>query len=680
MRKKLLSILICLCLVLTLLPTVAIPAAAANISGTITLDSDWNDDDVISSDVTITGSADAANPVVITVNGTVTVNACITVSSGYVTFTGGTLQRGSSNTGKLLDVSDDGTVNLGAITIDGNNVEATSEAILVEGSSNTATLNIGSEAVIKNCNRNGNGAAIYIADNGTLNMTGGSITDNTAGVDGVVHMVSGTFNMTGGSITGNTAGTNGGGVYVYGGIFNVGGKAVVSSNKAGATGSETASNVYLPKVSGVQKTLTISSALTTGASIGVTTETAPNATTSVTITGSNDADYSGYFHSDNASYSIVNDAANPDAQVVKLALPSTTPAATTTTVAKTAATQASVDFTLTNTPAYADSQTWKVYSGSTGDTQASGVTVSNVGNTLTLAHASDIPAETYYVAVTETGKAESARLTLAVSAYVAPSSSGSSSPTYSITNGTTSTANGSVTLDKTNATSGSTVKITPKAKDGYEVDTITVKDANGKTIDVTKNADGTFSFKMPSGKVTVEATFKKIVTEAPWVNPFGDVSESDWFYDAVEYANENGLFAGTGADTFSPSAPMTREMLWTVLGRLDGQTMTGSDVFDAAKDWATEKGITDGSNPNGEITREQLVTILWRYAGSPAPTGNLDGFSDADSVADYAKLAMAWAVENGIVSGSIGALMPTNPATRGQVAAIVMRYAQSAEK
>lgn len=108
--------------------------------------------------------------------------------------------------------------------------------------------------------------------------------------------------------------------------------------------------------------------------------------------------------------------------------------------------------------------------------------------------------------------------------------------------------------------------------------------------------------------------------------------------------------------------------------------MTGSDVFDAAKDWATEKGITDGSNPNGEITREQLVTILWRYAGSPAPTGNLDGFSDADSVADYAKLAMAWAVENGIVSGSNGALMPTNPATRGQVAAIVMRYAQSAEK
>lgn len=257
---------------------------------------------------------------------------------------------------------------------------------------------------------------------------------------------------------------------------------------------------------------------------------------------------------------------------------------------------------------------------------------------------------------------------------------GSYTPTYSITNGTTSTANGSVTLDKTNATSGSTVKITPKAKDGYEVDTITVKDANGKAIAVTKNADGTFSFKMPSGKVTVESTFKEIVTEAPWVNPFGDVSESDWFYSAVKYANENGLFAGTGADTFSPSAPMTREMLWTVLGRLDGQTMTGSDVFDAAKDWATEKGITDGSNPNGEITREQLVTILWRYAGSPAPTGNLDGFSDADSVADYAKLAMAWAVENGIVSGSNGALMPTNPATRGQVAAIVMRYAQSAEK
>ena len=222
------------------------------------------------------------------------------------------------------------------------------------------------------------------------------------------------------------------------------------------------------------------------------------------------------------------------------------------------------------------------------------------------------------------------------------------------------------------------MKITPKANDGYEVDTITVKDASGKAVTVTKNTDGTFRFTMPSGKVTVTATFKKI--ETPWVNPFTDVAEGDTFYDAIRYANENGLFEGTSATTFSPNAPMTRAMLWTVLGRLDGQILSGSGVFDRAKAWATGSGITDGSNPSGLISRQQLITILWRYAGSPAPSSNLDGFSDANSVADYAKTAMAWAVKNGIIGGNNGKLMPSGNATRGQVAAIAMRYAQKIAK
>lgn len=160
----------------------------------------------------------------------------------------------------------------------------------------------------------------------------------------------------------------------------------------------------------------------------------------------------------------------------------------------------------------------------------------------------------------------------------------------------------------------------------------------------------------------------------PWINPFSDVSESDWFYSAVEYVTENGLFTGTSATTFSPGSPMTRAMLWTVLGRLDGQPLYGSGVYDAARDWAMRAGITDGTNPDANISREQIVTILWRYAGSPKAGGDLGRFSDSGKVSGYAVEAMAWAVENGIITGADGALMPQGNATRAQVAAILQRF------
>jgi len=159
-----------------------------------------------------------------------------------------------------------------------------------------------------------------------------------------------------------------------------------------------------------------------------------------------------------------------------------------------------------------------------------------------------------------------------------------------------------------------------------------------------------------------------------WDNPFKDVEKKDWFYSAVEYANKNGLFAGTGTSTFSPHSSMTRAMLWTVLGRMDGQSLSGSGVYDAARSWAMNAGISDGTNPYRNITKEQMVAILWRYAGYPQADGDLSKFSDADQVSDYAKDAMAWAVEKGIVAGSNGALMPKDPVTRAQVAAILQRF------
>ena len=167
---------------------------------------------------------------------------------------------------------------------------------------------------------------------------------------------------------------------------------------------------------------------------------------------------------------------------------------------------------------------------------------------------------------------------------------------------------------------------------------------------------------------------------ALWVNPFTDVAESDWFYGAVEFAHRNGLFAGTGSNTFSPNSPMTRAMLWTVLARLDGQALSGSNVFDAARNWAMSAGITDGTNPKNSITREQMITILWKYAGSPKSSGDLSKFSDTDSVASYAEDAMAWALEHGIIAGSNGALMPKGNATRAQVAAILQKFIKEAAK
>jgi len=166
----------------------------------------------------------------------------------------------------------------------------------------------------------------------------------------------------------------------------------------------------------------------------------------------------------------------------------------------------------------------------------------------------------------------------------------------------------------------------------------------------------------------------------PWVNPFSDVNKNDWFYSAVEFVNRNSLFLGTSDTNFSPDSPMTRAMLWTVLGRLNGSSFSGSDAFNSARIWAMGAGITDGTNPDANITREQVVTILWRYAGSPKVGGNLSKFSDAGSVASYATDAMAWAVENGIIEGANGALIPQDNATRAQVAAILQRFVQKIAK
>ena len=188
-----------------------------------------------------------------------------------------------------------------------------------------------------------------------------------------------------------------------------------------------------------------------------------------------------------------------------------------------------------------------------------------------------------------------------------------------------------------------------------------------------------------------------------WNNPFKDVAGGDWFYEGVKFVHQSGLFNGTAADTFSPNAPMTRGMLVSVLWRLDGKTApkaacTFTDVdtkayYADAVAWAAENGVVNGIGesrfaPEGEVTREQIAAILSRYAESKnvdtSKRAGLASFPDAGKVSTYAKDAMAWAVENGLVNGikngSETTLAPQGTATRAQVAAILARYVQNIAK
>ena len=238
-------------------------------------------------------------------------------------------------------------------------------------------------------------------------------------------------------------------------------------------------------------------------------------------------------------------------------------------------------------------------------------------------------------------------------------------------------SNGKVSLDKSTAKKGDTVTVTVTPDAGYQLDKLTITDAKGKTVDVTKKSDGKYTFTMPDSKVTITPTFSKIEDTKPSKNGFDDVASSDWFADAVKYVADKGLMNGTDDNQFSPNDTTTRGMLMTVLARYAGEDTTGGATwYEKGMNWAKAKGVSDGTNPNADITREQLVTMMYRYAGSPKADGKLDSFSDAASVSTYAADAMQWAVANGIVNGSNGKLNPQNNATRTEVAAILMRFCE----
>ena len=268
-------------------------------------------------------------------------------------------------------------------------------------------------------------------------------------------------------------------------------------------------------------------------------------------------------------------------------------------------------------------------------------------------------------------------------------------PSYAIT--VEQPDHGTVTADPAAAKAGAKVTLTATPDEGYAVGTITVTDRFGDAVKVTENADGTYTFTMPNGQVTVKATFVETEEPAPAM-PFTDVKEGDWFYEEVLYAYENGLMNGVGDNRFAPNSATTRGMLVTILYRLEGEpAVTGEAGFDDVGDtwytdaviWAAANDIVNGIGdnqfgPENTLTREQLVTMLYRYAQNKGydvtASADLSGYPDAGQIQSWAQDAMTWAVAEGIVEGMDGNLNPAGHATRAQIATILMRFCEGVAK
>lgn len=252
----------------------------------------------------------------------------------------------------------------------------------------------------------------------------------------------------------------------------------------------------------------------------------------------------------------------------------------------------------------------------------------------------------------------------------------SSTPSYPVTPDRAD--NGAVSVSPKNAIQGSTVTVKVTPDSGYVVDRVTVTDNRGNEVKLTQKGVGTYTFTMPAGQVTVTAAFAPAAEQSP----FRDVSASDYYYDAVKWAAEEGITSGTSADLFSPSAPCTRAQMVTFLWRAAGSpnvggALTFTDVADSAYyapavRWAASVGVTSGTgagrfSPDDPCTRGQMAAFLYRWQQSPAASGS-NPFADvADS--DYYYAAVLWAYQKGVTQGvSASAFAPSAPCTRGQMA------------
>ena len=348
-----------------------------------------------------------------------------------------------------------------------------------------------------------------------------------------------------------------------------------------------------------------------------------------------------------------------------------------------------VVFTLNSEPV--DGTIFNVYSAETGGELVGKTSWSGTKLTVVLDSA---PSNNtiYYVSMTTPTTTESPRSQIIVNAYVRPSSGGSSSgsssaPTYPVT-APSKTENGSITVSPKNAKKGTTVTITATPDKGYTLETLTVLDKDGKALELTDKGGGKYTFVMPAGKVTVKAVF---MDDNTMLNFFTDVHAEDYYYDAVLWAAQKGITGGMSDTLFAPNAACTRAQivtfLWRAAGSPEPKTLSGfSDVpadsyYAKAVAWAVENGITGGTgdgkfSPDATCTRAQAVTFLYRASGAPAVSGNA-AFSDVATNAYYAA-AVKWAEKNGITGGIGGGLFGSdNNCTRAQIVTFLYRNYQS---
>ena len=286
-------------------------------------------------------------------------------------------------------------------------------------------------------------------------------------------------------------------------------------------------------------------------------------------------------------------------------------------------------------------------------------------------------ASNYYVSSTANGV-----WTVSYSAPYSGGGSSSSSRRYDVS--APSVKHGDVTVSPKNASKGDTVTITVKPDSGYELDTLTVKDASGSKIKVKDKGNGKFTFTMPASKVTVSAEFAEIETL-----DFADVSTDAYYYEAVKWAAKKGITGGIGNGLFGPNQPCTRAQIVTFLWRAAGspEPKTMSSFADVSMDayyakavaWAVENGITTGTgdgkfSPDATCTRAQSVTFLFRAIGKLVDSKA--EFSDVLTDSYYAN-AVAWAVENGVTNGiGDGLFGPDNSCTRAQIVTFLFRAYQ----
>lgn len=268
-------------------------------------------------------------------------------------------------------------------------------------------------------------------------------------------------------------------------------------------------------------------------------------------------------------------------------------------------------------------------------------------------------------------------------------------PTYGVT--VLPSDNGTVTCYARGAEQGATVTVNVKPDGGYHLDKLVVTDAKGNVIDVKQESYGTYTFVMPASKVTIAGVFVK---NSPDVLPFTDVKPTDWFYNAVKYVYEKGLMDGVEGGRFAPNATLNRAMLVTILYRLDGQPAVSGDLsftdvpagtwYTNAVKWASDNGIVNGVEgnqfaPSGDLTREQMSAILYRYAQykkwDVSASADLTAFVDGAKTSSWAADAMEWAVGAELVNGLEGnTLAPQGTSTRAQVAAVLMRFCENIVK